>query len=166
MQFHIDISSAVAFYGAIVATATGIVQIINFRRDRPRVKITVTSNADFHVHSEEGDDPYTTVTVANAGRRPVTITGVSCRKLYPKKGYVVCNCNPLPQELTEGKQLTAYVDEMQFDVCELEGWEVYDAVGHTYRRPVAPLYKRLISRFRRKLEIRRKKKFKQQFTDQ
>lgn len=96
------------------------------------------------------DGPYTVVTVANAGRRPITIVNVGGYKLYPGKGFVIQQCNPpLPRELTEGKHLTACVDE-EYDLSELESWEAYDAVGHTYRLPVAPLHKRIISRMRRK----------------
>jgi hypothetical protein len=166
---HINISgSVVAFYGAVVATITGAVQTINFFRDRRKLKISVQGNMEFvsaATGSTVDDDPYTVITVANAGRRPITITNVGGYRLYPGKGFVIQQCNPpLPRELTEGKHLIALVDETEFDLSELESWEVYDAVGHTYRRPVAPLYKRLISRWRRKLWQRRKKKAKKQLT--
>ncbi len=65
--FHINISgSVVALYGAVVATVTGIVQTINFFRDRRKVKISVQENMQF-VFTDEGhaitDDRYTVVTV-------------------------------------------------------------------------------------------------------
>jgi hypothetical protein len=165
--FQINISgSVIALYAAAVATVLAIFQIISFLRDRPKVKITVQSNADFHSASANpDDDPYTTVTVANDGRRPVTITFIGGYRLYPGKGFTAHQCSPsLPQELTEGKHLAAFLDETEYDLSELECWHVYDAVGHTYRLPVAPLYKRLISRFRRKRSRRRIEKAKKELT--
>jgi hypothetical protein len=153
--FHINISgNVVALYGAVVATVTGIVQTVNFFRDRRKVKISVQEHMEF-VFTSDGipvnEDPYSLVTVANAGRRPITIVNVGGYRLYPGKGFVIQQTNPpLPRELTEGKHLTAFVDETEFDLSELESWEAHDAVGHAYRLPVAPLHKRLISRMRRK----------------
>jgi hypothetical protein len=158
--FHVNISgSVVALYGAILATLTGIVQVINFFRDRRKVKISVQQNMEI-VFAASGqamaDEPFTVVTVANAGRRPITIVNVGGYRLYPGKGFVIQQCNPpLPRELTEGKHLTALVDETEIDLSELESWEAYDAVGHTYRLPMASIHRRLISRFRRKWSRRK-----------
>jgi hypothetical protein len=157
--FQINISgNVVAFYGAAVATVLGVFQIINFLRDRRKVKITVRSNTEYvsalaipnDCRGDDGDDPYTTITVANAGRRPVTITGIGGYRLYQRKGFLVWHCPSLPQELTEGKHLTAFVDETEYDLTDLECWEVYDAVGHTHRLKVAPFYGRWASRLWRK----------------
>jgi hypothetical protein len=159
--FHINISgTVVALYGAVLATATGIVQIVNFFRDRRKVKISV--QADMEIVSAasgkavHGNIAFTVVTVANAGRRPITIVNVGGYRLFPGKGFVVQQCTPpLPRELTEGKHLTALVDESQLDLSKMESWEASDAVGHKYRLPIAPFYKRLVSRMRRKWSLRK-----------
>jgi hypothetical protein len=150
--FHINISgSVVALYAAIVATITGAVQIMNFFRDRRKVNISVQRNMEMIGDPAATGITFTVVTVANAGRRPVTIANVGGYKLYPGKGFIASTCNPpVPRELTEGKHLMALFDQSELEFSDIESWETYDAVGHVYRLPVAPLHKRLISRMRRK----------------
>ena len=85
--------------------------------------------------------------VANAGRRPITVTDVRARHLFPARGYVSLACHPkIPFELKEGKQLSALADDEKIDIAEIQAWEVHDAVGHIYRMNVAPLHLRIWSR--------------------
>jgi len=87
--FHINISgSIVALYGAVLATITGAVQTINFFRDRRKVKISVQRGMELVGDPTSKDVTLTVVTVANAGRRPVTIVNVGGYRIYPGKGFV------------------------------------------------------------------------------
>src|SRR4051812_4220063 len=60
-------TNAVAWYGAIVATGSLIIGVLNFRRDRTRLRV----KADANTHTTEHDGPQIVITVANIGRRPV-----------------------------------------------------------------------------------------------
>ena len=70
-------ASAVAWYGAIVATLSGAVLAYNILRDRARLLITVTPNMQFLNPDEPCESgTFTLVKVVNCGRRPITITHV------------------------------------------------------------------------------------------
>ncbi len=82
----------------------------------------------------------TILMAANIGRRPVTITGMGARRLFPGKAFVATDISPpLPFELTEGKLVCALIDEAGLDAGTLEAFEAWDAAGRTFRRCVAPL---------------------------
>jgi len=73
----LEISTAVAWYGAIVATATAAVSAYNILRDRARILIQVTPNMQFLNPDEPHErGNFTLVKVVNCGRRPITITHV------------------------------------------------------------------------------------------
>jgi hypothetical protein len=73
------------------------------------------------------------VTVANLGRRPVTITTVAGYREYPLNPFVVVDCRPnLPHELTEGKHLIGILPSDQMDVSKVVWWSASDAVGNQY----------------------------------
>lgn len=100
-NIHLTISgSVVAVYAALVSTITGGVQLWHFLRDRARVKLTVQRNMEIiggPVHRKG----LTIVRVSNLGRRPVTITTVGARSLFPHNPFIIPECNPqLPHDLT------------------------------------------------------------------
>ena len=159
---HITISgSVVAIYAAVVSTITGSVQLFHFFRDRARIKLTVQYNMAIMGDPRYNREGLTMVSVANLGRRPVTITTVAAHQLFPDNPFVILECHPaLPHELTEGKCLTAIIPACDLDFSKIESWEASDAVGHAYRLYVAPWYTRMISRakWRRKWRQDRKSK--------
>jgi len=65
------------------------------------------------------DKTLTIVYVTNLGKRPVTINTVGAALLYPHSDIVLPNCNPLPHELTEGKNLTAILPPGDLDFSTL-----------------------------------------------
>jgi hypothetical protein len=76
--FHITISgSVVAAYAAVLSTITGAAQLWNYNRDRARIKVSAQNDMVFFgdLHYKP-DQKLCIVTVANPGRRPVTITTV------------------------------------------------------------------------------------------
>jgi|SRR5579859_1336738 len=110
----------VAIYAAVVSTVTGTIQFLNYRRDKEKIK--VTAQRDMQIYGDPRFDgmTLTMVRVANAGRRPVTITSVGAACLFPNPHWVFVDTNPqLPLELTEGKYLTAQVNQDGLD------WEKY-----------------------------------------
>jgi len=73
------------------------------------------------------------VTVANLGRRPVTITTIEGYREYPLDPFVVVHSRPnLPHELTEGKHLIAAMPLDEMDVSKVLWWSASDAVGNQY----------------------------------
>lgn len=149
-NINIHISGTVlAIYGAVLSTITAAVQVVNHYRDRVHLRIRVQSNM------ETMGDPYydgktlVIMYVSNAGRRPITITGVGAYRLFPHKPFVIIDSRPqCPVEITEGKQLTAFMDQSQLDLSVMESWEAYTATGSTFRFAVAPWYRRWWNRRR------------------
>jgi hypothetical protein len=151
----------VAVYAAVVATVTGIVQFLNFRRDRDKIKLTARRNMGISGDPRYEDMTLLIVTVANHGRRPVTITSVGAECLFPSQHFVFLDNNPrLPYELTEGKSLTAQTTQEGLDFNIIQCWWATDAVGRTHRLNVAPWYKRRLSKFRQKRKWKQEKKAK------
>jgi len=143
-QFHLSISGSVlAAYGAVLSTITAAVQVVSHYKDRAHLKIRVQPNME-----TMGDRLYDGKTlvimyVSNAGRRPVTIAGVGAFRLFPNKPFVIVDTRPVcPVEITEGKQLTAFMDQSQLDLSAMESWEAYTATGQTFRFAVVPWYRR------------------------
>lgn len=138
-----------ATYAAVLATITASIQVMNFFRDRRSIKLSIKLETEYFETDGVGGcgETVTVVNVANSGRRPVTITSVGARRLYPKRGFVDLVCNPtVPVELTEGKHLTALADAERIDPSEVAAWEAHDAVGRSYRMNVASWHTRLRSR--------------------
>jgi len=153
--FHISItSSTVALYGAVLSSITATAQVISFLRDRARVKVTYQRNMEIveHLDPRYQDMPLTILRAVNAGRRPVTVTGMGAYRLHPRKAFVCADTQPhVPVELTEGKYVTAMIDERDLDFEHLEAFEAWDAVGRKFRCNIAPWHKRTWSRLRRRL---------------
>jgi hypothetical protein len=155
--FHISISgSVVAAYAAVVSTITGLIQFSNFLRDRALVRVTVRHKMEIVGDPRYKNQTLTIVTVTNAGRRPVTITTIGARCLYPHNHIILPNCTPqLPYELTEGKSLMAIMTPSNFDFATVDLWEAYDAVGRSHQLKVASWRARTLSNLKWRLEWRR-----------
>ena len=76
--FHITISgSVVAAYAAVLSTITGAAQLWNYRRDRARIKVSAQNNMTMFGDAQfKNLSDLCIITVANLGRRPVTITTI------------------------------------------------------------------------------------------
>src|SRR5579859_4668068 len=144
---HINITaSMVAAYAAVISTLTGAVQLFNFLRGRSRIRISVRRDQMIMGDPKYANQTLTIVTVANAGRRPVTITTVGARCLFPDAHFIIVNSNPpLPHELTEGKYLMAITIEDDLDFSRIQSWEASDATGRSHLLHVASWQKRYIS---------------------
>lgn len=133
-----DITLKIAIYGAVLSTLSAIVHIFNYRRDRANIKITVKGNMSVHPHDTfYGDKTYVLVTVANRGRRPVTIT--HCAIKVPTKPYtewLLGDSFLKPGELLEGKSQSYMLAEGQIKKYDLVDKDlvayVIDATGRCY----------------------------------
>jgi hypothetical protein len=149
----------VAIYAAVVSTVTGLVQLLNYRRDRDKIKITVQKNMRIYGDPRYADKTLTIVKVVNAGRRPVTITSIGVECLFPNPHGVFPDTNPnLPYELTEGKYLVAQANQEGLDFSIIQCWFVCDALGRTHRLSAAPWHKRWVSNYRLKRKWKQEKK--------
>jgi hypothetical protein len=155
-DINITISgNIVAFYGAILATVTACAQVLAFLRDRTRIKISVRPNMQKMDNPRYEGKTVTIMTVANCGRRPVTITGTGFVQLHPfKAAFLFDNTPDLPCELTEGKYLMTLVDE-SVDTAEIEYWYAVTAANKYFKLRVAPWYKRWRSATKRYLAYRK-----------
>jgi hypothetical protein len=133
--FHITISGTiVSGYAAVLSTITGAAQLWNYNRDRARIKVSARNDMLlFGDLCYKPDRQLCIVTVANHGRRPVTITSVGGHREYPLDAFIAADCRPnLPHELTEGKQLIAILPSDEFDFSKVLWWSASDAVGNQY----------------------------------
>jgi hypothetical protein len=110
----------IAVYGAVVATVNSIIQVINHAKDRADVILKVRphmSSTDLRYQNMK----LTLVTAINRGKRPVTIHGFSSKVLDTQMEYMLSDIRPkLPHEITEGKDVTAFVNEAGDDLKNIE----------------------------------------------
>jgi len=95
------------------------------------------------------------ITATNVGRRPVTISGFGASLLF-RKGRVETDWYlhdvrpPVPYEITEGREVAAYVNQENVDFQSLSHWYAWDSTGRHYRLNVAAWHRRWVSAYRYK----------------
>ena len=140
MQVVISASS-VAWYGAIVATASGIKALHDLLNDRGRLKIRFQTDMML-VGSNNVKEDQITVHVTNKSKRPAKITHIGMRFL-PNWDEAMLYPNEQPRTLTEEDPATIYVKPQKgLDLDNL--WFVYviDARGkehHWYKNKTGRL---------------------------
>ena len=162
---HINISgSLLALYGAVLSTATAVVQIMNHFRDRAKVVLKVRKNMKSAGMGERYDGTtMVIITATNAGRRPVTITGFAANLLYKEDekatDWYLPDVRPqLPREITEGREVSAFLNQDRIDFGSIAYRYAWDSTGRHFQLNVAPWYKRWLSQRRRKHANRNKQK--------
>jgi hypothetical protein len=157
MEIHFNISGFIlALYGALLSTTTAVVQIMNHFRDRVKVVLTVRTNmTSFGSGRRDNGITFVIVTATNVGRRPVTITGLAVKLLYKENetatDWYLPDVRPsLPYEITEGKEVSAFLnqDNVHFDLIAY--WYAWNTTGRQFRLNVAPWSKRWVSQWQRK----------------
>jgi hypothetical protein len=152
--FQINVSgSLLALYGAVLATITAAVQVINHFRDRAKVLLTVKKNMKFAPPDPRyGNMTMVIITATNAGRRPITITGFGAHFLRPIEAepnwtdWFLSDTRPsLPCEITEGKMVSAFTEQEGIDFDAIAYWYAWISTGRKCRLNVAPWYKRWLS---------------------
>ena len=156
ITIHIS-GNVVAVYGAILSTITAAVQVVTHFKDRVRLLIRMQHNMETVNDPVHQGMTMTLMNVTNAGRRPVTITGLGAYRLYPHNPFFIVETNPhCPCELTEGKQMVGIINQKGLDLSVMESWEAYTATGKTFQHSVVPWYRKWWNR--RKLRKQWKKK--------
>jgi hypothetical protein len=126
-------ANALAVYATVVSTITAVAQIWYYFLDRRNIKVTVRHNIQIYGDPRYAGMTLTTVQVANAGRRPVTITSVGAIRDVPKTSFAFQDITPqVPVELTEGKYLLAVVPLTQGEIDEIQWFYAGDALGNDY----------------------------------
>lgn len=131
-----------AIWGSILSTILAVLKVLEYRKDRANIKVTVMGNYKIFPTTEAyGNRPLVMITAANRGRRPVTLAGAAL--LLPRKHeykYIICAdslTTGRPIELTEGKshQYRMFEDDVKnkygltpekYVAC------VWDATGRYY----------------------------------
>jgi len=131
-------ASAVAWYAAVVSTCSMAVSVFVALRDRARLKVEARTGYTVmdSVAGYQKDKLYIMVTVANAGRRPVTLGNVALlRKRRFKGGHHLLTDSFLrgPTELPEGKSATFLVEQAQINLTEIRCAIAYDQAGRQWR---------------------------------
>jgi hypothetical protein len=95
-----------AIWGSILSTILAIVKILEYRKERANVKVTVMGNYIMEPTTRAyGNRPLIMITAANRGRRPATLVGAAML-LPQRREYLLCADSMTaarPIELTEGK---------------------------------------------------------------
>jgi len=121
-----------------------LIQAANFLRDRTRCRVTIQRGMKMF-----GDPAYpgtyTIITVANVGRRPVTISNVGSQYLGGG-GFVCADTRPrLPCQLTEGQRVTAISNQNDMDYNKISHFWASSAAGQIWMANYAPWHRRLYS---------------------
>ena len=108
---RIEISAtAVAWYGAIVATLGLTVTVLNFFRDRSKIKVKVSQGL-FVYKQGIGGERQIIIEAINRGRRTVTVTSVGLSLSDGNKLVITEHMNfRFPFEIQEGKAIQAFID--------------------------------------------------------
>lgn len=124
--------SVVAWYGAVVSTLGFGLALYVALRDRPRLRISVQANM------KTFDDPtkFVVVTVANRGRRPVTLSAVWLTPRAKSSGEFLLGESAQPREVGEGKSVSylANQEHLKREVPYRVG--IRDQAGRVWRRRI------------------------------
>lgn len=130
-------ATMVAWYGAIVATLSLVVSGYVAIRDRVRVRVEARPN--FRVMGAQSEyDPeknYICVTVANIGRRPVTIGSVALIRKGETGRYLLLSDSVREgaRELSEGESTTYIAEQDELDHRNVSGVVAYDQSGRQWK---------------------------------
>ena len=142
-------------YGAVLSTLTAAVQLNNHFRDRARVVLKVRKNmTPLRTGGPDSGVTFVIITATNVGRRPVTIAGFAAALLFGKSentDWYLSDVRPqLPHEITEGREVSAYLNQADVDFKVIAYWYAWDSTGREFRLNVAPWHKRWVSGYRRR----------------
>lgn len=152
------ITLVIAAWGAVLSTIS-----IAWQLSGDRVKVKVTAKRSRKIIGSRRYDGMllTIVEVTNVGRRPVTITSIGAINLYPHHHFVVTDTIPaLPCEITEGKYISAMLDQADLDFSIIDYWNACDSHGRGHNLREATLFKHWKSWFQSRRAWRKKESAK------
>lgn len=136
-------SEAAAWYGAIIATMSVVVNILNYLRDRPCIAVIPERNQRIvGTRLYSPDKIYFIVSAINKGRRPVRIGKVGMRVVKDKTRFVLFGDSLYQSDrvLTEESPRTQFIIEQDDDLLSRGRYVVvYDATGKAYVKSIHPL---------------------------
>lgn len=149
----------VALWGAITGTVSLMIGIFTYFRDASKIKLEFKSG--WQVKNSPQYDPnelYSSLTVSNIGRRPVTIVKAGYIFLKKNGGAILSDSMIYgSKELLEGKNVDFLLKEKDMDgLSEINYFVAYDAVGNTYKKFVSPIYSRFLYWLLHVTHVRRK----------
>jgi len=137
----IEISATtVAWYGAIVATMSAVIGILNYLRDRSKIKIRYKGGWKIIGQQALYDSAktYFVITVINKGRRPIRIERAGIRMVGLEHPWFLLSDSFMPYRnkvLTEENPTTEFlVSEELIDFSKAWYIAVKDATGREYRK--------------------------------
>lgn len=134
----------IAVYGAVTGTIGTVLAVLNYRRDRAKLKISIIHQRKLlnAAPQYKANTLYTCVNIANAGRRPITITNVGFSFISFKGGAVLSDSMVHgSREIFEGKSADFLMDEEGINQKEIAYFYVIDGVGKQYKKFVSPRHK-------------------------
>jgi hypothetical protein len=139
---NLEISApVVAWYAAIVATFALVVNAYSVWRDRPRLRVRISRNMKIIPPDDPNDPKYYSITIANPGRRPITITHVAFTQ---KEGDTMLLGESVTQghrEILPGHNTIYLVEQDPINESNLEYLLVYDGACNKYRYRASRLLK-------------------------
>ncbi len=128
-------ASVVAWYAAIVATASLALGVFLALRDRARIRVSARTNWMVIGDTEyDPKDKYICITVANRGRRTVTIQNVGLESKGKGPDYLASDSmRKGPLEVAEGKAQTYLMKQSGLDLSTIKGAIVVDQTGRNWR---------------------------------
>lgn len=129
-------ASDVAWYGAIVATLSVSMSAYALWRDRPKLTINVQKD-QIKIGPGCDNTKYTTINVANAGRRPVTLGYAEF--LLRSGGALILGDSGTRlanHELSEGKSCVYLAEQDKINLGDVRQFVVFDGTERAWRRKV------------------------------
>ncbi len=129
-------ANVVAWYGAIVATVSGLMGGYAIWRDRTKLKVSVSPSMNI-MPLPSGSDPnaaFVVVKVANVGRRPIHLENAHFKPRTKGKKWLVVFTPWRPGPiLNEGQSATTFVDRSELSLADMESIIVYDQAGRSWK---------------------------------
>ena len=103
----------IAIYGAVLSSILALFKYLEFRKNRPIIKVSVSGGWQPIPTTSFPDKTIITIKAVNIGHRPITISGAGL--LGTKKGFLMCadtlSRALTPVELTENRSKEYYMGE-------------------------------------------------------
>jgi len=145
----------VAWYGAVIATISIVINFLNYLKDRAVIKIRFQKDMQILSRSPtpyDSNKTYFVVSVINKGKRPIKIVKAGAKVFRgDKKIMIFSDCFAISGEriLTETNPSTDFVVEQELiNIDNLEYLWVEDGTGKIYRKYVHSLPKTIFRKLK------------------
>lgn len=133
-MMNLSATIIIAIYGAVLSTITAAIQLSSHFRDRAKIRLKMRKNmATVGMGRGYAGMTMVIITATNVGRRPVTIAGFAAELLYGKQEYDAWYLQdvkpPLPCEITEGHEVSAFVNQKNVSFDVIASWYAWDTTG-------------------------------------